>query len=411
MNILDSKLEEFKKEVTTGSTTHKNKTWQVRLEELAEQAKNLSLATHIGKLTHSGTEISVNFNYKLDRKTMNFVTSISTIIGPEFFDAVGNSKFLASYKLLSLKLDDGKMVVDHLKAETDLVKKEFVTNNFSFVEIKERLLALCDFKLTNEKTDHRVRQVYFPVNTSTNKKLEYHLLSILRPSGIMTELKTRIDNNRVKQHDKGDSMDLALYDLSDIEYGGNNPQNVSGLNSKNSGKFHLLPSMPPILSKMRIRLPKNSLFSECLKPVIYEPYFEKLNKILARLERQNNFDNRKSFDNTLEDLFQYIVSCVWQIRKYGAEYIGQDWSKSKYYSNLPDYQKILLDDTHCDYRLQERWQDEVMEEIARWIVLSYNEACQKAKAANRTWPDKESWGDDYFNYALEIIRDNKEALL
>lgn len=405
---MDSKLEEFKR-----ANLH-DKIWQDWLENFAESVAALRSTTHPSKFAHPDAKTSaVNFLGNLN--VGGFVTSagIATIS-----DLYCNAGLLGKHKLLKsllvLTLDDGKTLLEHLEKETELVKKEFSTARYSFSQIKMQLLAMDQASLGEQVTDEKVKQVYFPVADTGDDSKDYHLLSVLLPSGIISELKTRVKDIIFSYREKdGVSPQIfnRLHDISDIKYGGTNSQNISVINGRNKGEFHLLPSMPPILAKRKIRLPKNSLFSECLKSVIYEPYFEKLNKILAKLEHQNNFDNRKSFDNTMEDLFQYIVSCVWQIRKYGIEYVGENWSSTKHYSNLPGYQKILLDDARINERSQATWQDEVTEKITRWIVNSYEKACQKAKVANLAWPDKESWGDDYFTYILEIIRDNKEALL
>ena len=100
------------------------------------------------------------------------------------------------------------------------------------------------------RTDYLVKQVYFPTSDG------YHLLSVLTPSGLVFELKKRIQELRFSDKNKearvakrnqefhAEGFDEIL-DLTVFGYGGSKPQTVSVLNSKNRGESYLLPCKPP----------------------------------------------------------------------------------------------------------------------------------------------------------------------
>ena len=100
-----------------------------------------------------------------------------------------------------------------------------------------------------------MKQVYFPVGEA-----QYHLLSILTPSGLITRLKQSVDAMRFSEETKqakesrkkNEHHEVGYSDIFDLTvtgYGGTQPQNVSVLNSQNAGRAYLLPSCPPVLEK------------------------------------------------------------------------------------------------------------------------------------------------------------------
>jgi CRISPR-associated protein Csy1 len=81
---------------------------------------------------------------------------------------------------------------------------------------------------------------------------------LLTPSGLLTQVKSRIDGIRFSEETKQAKETRKknehhvtgyddLFDLTVTAYGGTQPQNVSVLNSKNAGRAYLLASTPPKL--------------------------------------------------------------------------------------------------------------------------------------------------------------------
>src|SRR5690606_1773959 len=96
---------------------------------------------------------------------------------------------------------------------------------------------------TDSVTSSKIKQVYFPVDDN------YHQLSILSASGIMFELRKRIDNIRFSEEakaarvcEKNNEISKGGYkqlvNITTIGYGGTKPQNISVLNNQNGGKAH-----------------------------------------------------------------------------------------------------------------------------------------------------------------------------
>jgi CRISPR-associated protein Csy1 len=150
---------------------------------------------------------------------------------------------------------NSKIKIENLIAHAKL---NFETLSTEFLKIK-----VTDHSV---KTDHLVKQVYFPV-----REAQYHLLSILTPSGLITRLKQSIDAIRFSEdtkqakesRKKNEHHEVGysdIFDLTVTAYGGTQPQNVSVLNSQNAGRAYLLSSCPPVLEKRAIRLPKTDFF-------------------------------------------------------------------------------------------------------------------------------------------------------
>lgn len=93
-------------------------------------------------------------------------------------------------------------------------------------------------------TSSKIKQVYFPVWLDDE---DYHLLSILTPSGLLFEMRRRIDDIRFSEQTKtlrdlkrkGEYSEVGfkeIYGLTTIGFGGTKPQNISVLNNQNAGK-------------------------------------------------------------------------------------------------------------------------------------------------------------------------------
>ena len=154
-------------------------------------------------------------------------------------------------------------------------------------------------------------------------------------------------------------------DLTVTAYGGTHPENISVLNSQNTGRAYLLSSVPPILKKRNIRLPNTNFFSQCLYRGKFQDKFTKLHNRM-KLEI-SNLNIRNGIQNIICSIIDDILYVAFTIRKSDC-----GWSNTDYYSNLPKSQRIWLDDINQEERsIQIEWREEVSQEIARWVLKSY----------------------------------------
>ena len=373
-------------------------TW---LPDAARRAQSIYFTSHTGKFSHPDSKIS---RINLQNTRMNNGLLYSGNMPAVKVDIAGNAAAIDVYKFLSLELEDGKTILEHLNWKTDYIKKELVTTLETFEETCQGLLSIQEEDVT-QVTDGRVKQVYFPVEN------DYHLLSLLTPSGIIHELKTRIkkfqfseetkaakEAKKKQQHYEGGYNELL--NLTMIGYGGAKPQNISVLNNQNGGEFYLLSSLPPILKRYNIRLPKKDFFKETIWASDYKESFQILHKIL--FTSRNNYKIRDGRDDCILYTLDQVMNKVWKIREKEA---GGRWSDSKEYSALPLYQKILLDDFYLETRENQDdqdWMDRVIYQFVQWFVSSYKRVIGKQAI---------EFDDIDMRYVRLLIDKNKEALI
>ena len=193
------------------------------LPKAASQTTHIKRTTHPPKFTHPSSDTSkiicdIN-NYKSDGllKCGN-VKKID-------IDADLSAAYLKVYDFLNLILEDGKKVFEHILENTSFAKRLLNISGYSADDLRTKFLKFIISNDKPNKTDYRIKQVYFPIG-----KHEYHLLSILTNSGIVFELKNRINilrsnakNTRKNRKDNEyiePSYYRKMFDLTIIGYGG-----------------------------------------------------------------------------------------------------------------------------------------------------------------------------------------------
>ncbi|MCK5898564.1 MAG: type I-F CRISPR-associated protein Csy1 [Methylococcales bacterium] len=343
------------------------------LPKAAKRAWQVSLLSHPSKFTHSSAKTSPIIAVG-STKNDGFLRTGNS--GTTALDVSGNAASLDVYRFLNLTLNDNQTILEHLEAETEHIKTQFSLSSASYQNIKEGLLAIKPIESDEKITSERVKQVYFPVDD------HYHLLSLLTPSGLMYKFKQQINEIRfsdeVKEargakkkeayHEKGFD---ELYNLTGIGFGGANPQGVSLLNSQNGGVSYLLLSTPPELIPQKIRLPKTDFFNNSLYYKNYASSFESLDKLMG-LDR-NNIHIRHGIDNIIRFIINQVIEQSWKIRS-----ADKNWTEK---TALKLFQKTWLDNAYEEKRAEDDdWVNEVMTELARWIINSYKKVVGDKKA-------------------------------
>jgi CRISPR-associated protein Csy1 len=294
-------------------------------------------------------------------------------------DIFGNAAAMDVYKFLMLAMSDGQSVLAHLEQDSDEIKQLFHSESVSYQTLKDGFLSI---KAVDDTaiTDKLVKQVYFPIEDN-----EYHLLSILTPSGLITELKSRIDHIRfseetkqAKEHRRANTIHPTGYDdildLTVMGYGGTQPQNVSVLNSKNAGRAYLLSSTPPRLKHRSVKLPNRDFFASNLRRKAFTDGFETLHR-LTQLDI-NNVSIREGINNTLKFMIDQILEPAFKVRATG----GIGWSQTEHYANLPKAQAIWLDDAYLEERESTtEWITEISRQMVAWLALAFEQSMKQNK--------------------------------
>ena len=344
------------------------------LPDAVKRVTQLSMVSHPSKFSHpSAKTSSVIAQAKQDNDGYLRSGNVSYPL-----DVFGNAAAMDVFKFLSLPLTEKLTVLDGFERQEESLKTLLVGSNLDFETLGTEFLKI---KATDNsvKTDHLVKQVYFPI-----EQAEYHLLSILTPSGLITRLKQSIDTMRFSEETK-QAKELRrkneyheigyadIFDLTITAYGGTQPQNVSVLNSQNAGRAYLLSSCPPVLEKRAIRLPKTDFFAQCLYRKNYQESFIQLHKFM-QLDL-NNDDIRTAIRNIIQFVIDQILVLASKTREYSVE----GWSNQDYYASLPKLQRIWLDKIYQTEREEDHdWRDELSREIARWILRSYEKVISDA---------------------------------
>lgn len=228
----------------TGPIEHKfnHKNW---LTDAAKRAKQLSLATHAPKYTHSDSKSSSIFFLDFDIKDNYLVTSRLEAIEQDFS---GNSASFDVASLLKLTVNNESLIsqlqnndVNALRVFTDDAEQLH-----QWVEGFKQ--ALGDEKLSSHTLS---KQLYFPISDEG-----YHLLCPLFSSVLSHKLYFKVTSTRFgdapkevrEARRKGfyhEQTDVAFPSTAIQNFGGSKPQNVSQLNVGRFGQSFLLNAAPP----------------------------------------------------------------------------------------------------------------------------------------------------------------------
>lgn len=365
------------------------------LPDAARRAKQLTVVSHPGKFSHPSAKASsiiADIPFSAD----GFLRSGNAVADADVF---GNAAALDVYKFLSLQLSDGRDVLQHLEEESDAIKQQFAIQTCSFPELKEGFLTI---KTSNSEpfTSDLVKQVYFPADD------DYHLLSILSPSGLMFAMRRRIDEMRfsdaakeAREHRQKQQFHETGYDdlpqLTVIGFGGTKPQNISVLNSQHGGKAYLLNSMPPQIEVRNVRLPKRNFLGESFRLHDWRDILSSLHG-LFKLDI-NNLQIREKISQRINEFIDRVVDRMWQVRM-----AQHDARHPVDFKQLIEYQRTWLDPDHAELRESDSdWLDKLTAEMARWLVRSYQKSMGKKAVM---------LGDTELLHIRTQIEKNREAL-
>lgn len=363
------------------------------LSDAAKRAGQLSLVSHPSKFTHPSAKTS-SIIFESNSVANGFLCSTNV---QNELDVFGNAAALDVYKFLSLVLSDGKTVLTHLEENTDLIQQQLKLASTPFDELRDNFLAIKQDKSSKIRTSGQVKQVYFPVES------DYHLLSVLTPSGLMFALKDKIQNIRFSEETKlareaernnafhENGFD-ELYDLTVIGFGGTKPQNISVLNNKYGGTAYLLPSIPPSFKIRNFQIPTSDFFKNSIYPSLYKDSFEAFHRLM--IAKHNNINIREGRDNIIEFVIDGIIERSWQLRQLDA-----GWSEK---TNMPMYQKIWLDNAFLEERENsDDWLNHVIKELAHWFFDAYKKVIK----------DAELLGDEDLRHIRTVVKENQDGLL
>lgn len=416
---LESKKQDFLDKKITSKTSEVNeliilaeadkkyhlKNWLLSMSEIAAAF----FTSHPSKFTHS-TPLSKQSKFKA--KDLNIVSTKDFVsdgclktgnvrIDMDLSGYPDNGASTELFGFLKIELEDTRTVYEHLENNSEYIKDLINSNE---IEYKKIIKSFLPTSKSSAATSERIKQVYFPVSD------DYHLLSILTPSGIVFKLKDRIDKVRFSIENKHIREELKkpspkpltgkfqeIYNLTSMGYGGTNAQNVSVLNNQNRGTSFLISSMPPILEKRQTQPPKTDFFDNCLWAGLFKRDFKQFHEVLSW--RKNNKEIRDMRDDIVLNSITRLKRLIENIRE-----INVGWSDSETYNGLELWQKIWLDNKYAEVREDKEQNQDYLKEaqshFSSWFIGNYK----------HTTKDNKLLGDDDIEQIKKILNEEQELL-
>lgn len=339
-------------------------------------------STHDGKFSNpSAQNVTIKANCKKDNdgyiRTGNIFTPTDMSLKSGAID-------IPYATVLSMQLSDDNTIFYHLENNNkDIITADLGMSEDEYREIYEIYTANKNtYGDKSLQTSSLVSQVYFSVNDT------FHLLSVLFPSCIMSELKSRINKINFVKKNKDVEDYYRVPNLTKIKIGGSKPQNVSYINNSNSGSYLLFNASPPKLLQ-KGRIPKKDFFYILNKKL--DSYLLELKDLFPEISNVKTRDKRKEI---IEDIILNVAENIFELRN-----LEKGWSKE---TKLPKYQKILLDPMYEEERLDDdEWFIDFTHDLSKWIV----------KSCNYIFDSNESFGDVQLSEFKTIIKKNKDMFL
>ncbi|WP_430454320.1 type I-F CRISPR-associated protein Csy1 [Rhodopirellula europaea] len=337
----------------------------------ASRAKQLSLVSHPGKFSHPDAKITP-IHAAISPAADGYVRTGNVTVP---VDVLGNAAALDVYAFLMLGSENGKTVLELFESSNEAFRSALNVDEELFKAWRTGLLAITSSDEPS-RTDGSVKQVYFPVDD------DYHLLSILTPSGLVRENRERLREMKFSEATKAardakkkDEPSPTGYDdlfgQLTMHYGGTQPQNVSKLNSANAGEAWLLPSLPPSFATDYTRKPKKDFFDELRYD--RELYFRLDGLHRTFIDQRSNVDIRDRRKRQCVGIFDWVFDRAAIIQALDA-----GWSDHESV-RLPRSQRIWLDQQFAEARDDEdEWIEEICQSLAHWLIVTYRRRRKRA---------------------------------
>jgi len=343
------------------------------LDWASSNAKSVSFATHIAKLTHSG--ISGASNIYFDSAGEEGYLSTATLKNKEIEISQSNNALAPIGKLLQLKSNE-ESLSEQLKEGDLSVFEQFAKDDEQLNQWKKGFESV--FKEKELATHYLAKQLYFPINNNEHcKENKYHLINPMMSSSLDQTIFDQVNFAKYskemvgirKQKREGkfhQDIQISLPNLAALKVTASNHGNASPLNGKRSGKRYLFPSMPPTWQKIQTPpLNQKTLFSGEFEKRAWKSTKE-LQKYLIKLQNKE-FGNKairdhvkQHINNVINILFDYVLE---------IQVMPPNWSEK---AKLKEAHALWLDREREEKIFQEKrksghWQDEVCQDFGLWM--------------------------------------------
>ncbi|MGO2510098.1 MAG: type I-F CRISPR-associated protein Csy1 [Vibrio hibernica] len=358
--------------------TFKPNVW---ITDAAKRAKQISLATHAAKFTHSDAKASSVLVSEFNIENDAYLTTAS--LPNKAIDAVGNAAALDVVKLLKITINGESLItqLQHNHVEALVIFSQ------DQAQLKQWQSG---FKLGLGELDvsaHTLtKQLYFPIGdiqpVQTEDQVEqYHLLCPLFSSSMAHEMHRQVTSTRFgeskeirdarrKGHYHGE-LEQSFPATAVQNFGGSKPQNISQLNSERYGQSFLLNCAPPrYQAQTKPPLTSTSFFNRQLSYKSAGLLREFKTSLEGLTEQESNFNTRYQRD------YHYVRPIIDTVLNHAA--MIQSLSDHAGWANnekcvLKAEHGLWLDINNLNSKFQtERekgeWLLVVMQDFSRWLT-------------------------------------------
>lgn len=345
-------------------------------------AKQLKFGTHISKGVHP---MSRGDNISFDKTNDLPITLIGThSIDSSYIDANSSAAALPLATFFDFLVDNTTKIrdlilVDNADFIASLSSDQYVANTY-----QQAFKAAIQNVITKPVSDERNKQLLWVANAYEEtdiEQLEYINIIPLYPSVLTHEMYQRINHLKFSDDNKAARDNrfkktaeqqpyISLNNLATLQLGGTKSQNVGRLNSFQSGRNYLLPSLPPILSLA------DSTFkpSKFASTIFAKSLANKVNPIIQDIfyvvkSAKNNVDIRDARKEAMDE----ILKRIFEFANYIRNNLPAGWTKD---SELDECEQFWLDPRRAELsdeeewstrREQTEWHKEIIHRFARWM--------------------------------------------
>lgn len=348
----------------------------------AGNAKNVTFATHVTKLTHSAIDSPSFFN--AFEATKNSYLSTSSLTNVAIDGAVKGMQYSPIYQFLELDLNNNKLVSEFRNLDTELLAN-FASNHEQMLNWNKGFSAATS---EGEPRAHfLLKQTYFPINNTDNSSFNYHLLCNVVSSSkaqALYEFSRKNSKNAFKIKNSNKYSEETYFNFpnrASISITASNHGNASQLNNKRGGRLGLFSCQPPVWhSQLKPPVYSKSFFYELSKNYEVKENVQYLSDFLARFENlQLSIKDPKRM-RWVEDWVENLVDEVLVYVK-SIQALPVGWSAIEGLKLKSEHQVLLdcyrQDDDFLAMKNGSDWQAVIIHDFAVWLNNRLTKANEK----------------------------------
>lgn len=355
-------------------------------------AKNVTFATHVTKLTHSVIDSPSFFN--AFETTKNAHLSTSSLTNVVIDGAVKGMQYSPVYQFLDLKFNNKKLVSEFGNLETDLLES-FAKNKEQMQDWNQGFSAA-----TSEgkpKAHFLLKQTYFPINKDKPSP-RYHLLCNVVSSSKAQALyefsrRNSKDAFKIKSSNKYSNETYFNFpNRASISITASNHGNASQLNNKRGGRLGLFSCQPPVWhSQLKPPIYSRSFFYELSRNYEVKENIQYLADFLTRFE---NLQLSIKDPKRMRWVEQWIANLADEVLVYvkSIQALPAGWSAKKEVKLKSEHQVLLdcyrQDEDFSSMKSSSDWQAVIIQDFAAWLnnrLIKVNEKFTPQDAHTKLW--------------------------